>query len=172
MDSTTTVEPKSLSNLIRESFGDDNAKQEIRVNIDKKQICSKELAPLHPAEKPNNERDRNTGCHRGARREYAQHYNWNPYCRAYSDPALGITHQKTDMCRLHQQRTYERVALLADPAQPMTVAAGVFPRDQAEIAGHLLPAGKARYRLQSCCAPFSRALVASATKSTREKEPE
>jgi len=52
-----------------------------------------------------------------------------------------------------------RIALLAHPAQPMTAAARVFPRDQAETACHLLPAGKALYRLLPCCAPFSRALV-------------
>jgi len=47
-----------------------------------------------------------------------------------------------DLCRLHEQVTKERVALLADVSQSLTTRAGVFARVESQITAHLLAAMK------------------------------
>src|SRR5712671_853694 len=42
------------------------------------------------------------------------------------------------LSRFHQQKAQKRTALFADLAQPLFSAAGIFTRNQAEVAAHLL----------------------------------
>ena len=45
--------------------------------------------------------------------------------------------------RFHQQETQDRTSLLGDVSQPSSISAGVFQRNQTEVAGHLLATLKA-----------------------------
>src|SRR5579864_1123099 len=47
-----------------------------------------------------------------------------------------------DLRRFHQQETQQRVALLADVSQSTPIAAGLFRRNQTDIAGNLFAAVK------------------------------
>src|SRR5207247_4402475 len=60
-------------------------------------------------------------------------------------PPVGVSADR-HLSRLHQQKAQQRVALLADVAQPSPIPAGLLRRHQPHIAGDLLAAAKAFWR--------------------------
>ena len=46
------------------------------------------------------------------------------------------------LCRFHQQETQQRVALLANMPQPLTIGAGVFTGNESQVAANLLAASE------------------------------
>ena len=58
-----------------------------------------------------------------------------------------------DLRRFHQQKAQQHVALLADVSQPPPISAGLFRRNQPDVAGQLLAAVEALRRFRSPAHP-------------------
>ncbi len=70
---------------------------------------------------------------RGSRRMQPRCKYFRRHTSSATDSRLGC---------FHQQETQQRVALLANMPQPLTIGAGVFTRNESQVAANLLAASE------------------------------